>query len=71
MDSEDGWVGLGAVGRQLSNLASDFDPRNVRVRELSDLVRKTDAFEVDQQEGRNMRIRVKPGRKSATRKRKS
>ena len=64
MDSEDGWVGLGAVGRQLSNLASDFDPRTYGFAKLSDLVRKTDAFEVDQQEGRNMRIRVKPGRKS-------
>ena len=71
MDSEDGWVGLGAVGRQLSNLASDFDPRTYGFAKLSDLVRKTDAFEVDQQEGRNMRIRVKPGRKSGTRKRKS
>src|SRR5437660_8541149 len=27
MESEDGWVTLGEVGRQLANLASDFDPR--------------------------------------------
>src|SRR5919109_1008356 len=27
MESEDGWVTLGAVGTQLANLASDFDPR--------------------------------------------
>src|SRR6187402_1374482 len=27
MESEDGWVALGEVGKQLANLASDFDPR--------------------------------------------
>src|SRR5664279_2959700 len=27
MESEDGWVPLAEVGKQLSNLASDFDPR--------------------------------------------
>jgi len=27
MESEDGWVPLGEVGKQLANLASDFDPR--------------------------------------------
>ena len=27
MESDDGWVSLGAVGTQLANLASDFDPR--------------------------------------------
>ena len=27
METEDGWVGLGAVGQRLSNIASDFDPR--------------------------------------------
>lgn len=27
MESEDGWVPLGAVGTHLANLASDFDPR--------------------------------------------
>jgi uncharacterized LabA/DUF88 family protein len=69
MDSEDGWVGLGAVGQRLSNLASDFDPRTYGFAKLSDLVRQTGAFELDQPEGRSMRIRVKPGRKRASRKR--
>ncbi len=27
METEDGWVGLGAVGQRLANIASDFDPR--------------------------------------------
>src|SRR5271169_4587051 len=46
MESDDGWAPLGEVGKQLANLASDFDPRNFGFRKLSDLVRKTGAFEV-------------------------
>lgn len=60
MESEDGWVRLGAVGTQLANLASNFDPRTYGFRKLSDLIRKTDAFEIDQPEGGAMRIREKP-----------
>ena len=60
MESDDGWVPLGEVGRQLANLASDFDPRNFGFRKLSDLVRKTDAFEIEHPKGRAMRIRTKP-----------
>ncbi|HEX2886076.1 NYN domain-containing protein [Vineibacter terrae] len=59
MDSDDGWVGLGAVGSRLSTLAPDFDPRTYGFGKLSDLVRKTDAFEIDQTEGRGIRIRIK------------
>src|ERR1700730_17126293 len=60
METEDGWVGLGAVGQRLANIASDFDPRTYGYRKLSDLVRKTGAFDIDQPEGRTMRIRAKP-----------
>ena len=60
MESEDGWVPLSAVGKQLANLASDFDPRNFGLRKLSDLVRKTNAFEIDHPEGGAVRVRVKP-----------
>ena len=59
MDSEDGWVNLGSVGKQLANLASDFDVRTYGFGKLSDLVRSTGAFDIDTAEGRNMRIRVK------------
>lgn len=59
MEGEDGWVPLGAVGKQLANLAPDFDPRTYGVRKLSDLVRKANAFEVEQPEGGTLRIRVK------------
>lgn len=56
MDTEDGWVPLGAVGNQLANLASDFAPRTFGFRKLSDLVRQTNAFELGQPEGRALRI---------------
>jgi uncharacterized LabA/DUF88 family protein len=59
MESEDGWVSLGAVGTQLANLASDFDPRTFGFRKLSDLVRKTGAFDIEHPEGGSMRIRIK------------
>ena len=51
METEDGWVGLGAVGQRLANIASDFDPRTYGYRKLSDLVRKTGAFDIDQVRG--------------------
>ncbi len=59
MESEDGWVGLGVVGQRLANIASDFDPRTYGYRKLSDLVRNTGAYEIDQPEGRAVRIRAK------------
>src|SRR5690242_10999204 len=65
MESEDGWVALGEVGRQLANLASDFDPRTYGFRKLSDLVRKIDAFEIDQSKGGSMRMRVRPATAAA------
>jgi uncharacterized LabA/DUF88 family protein len=59
MESEDGWVTLGEVGKQLANLASDFDPRTYGFRKLSDLVRKTDAFDIEHPKGGSIRIRKK------------
>ncbi|WIM09304.1 NYN domain-containing protein [Enhydrobacter sp.] len=60
IETEDGWVGLGVVGRRLANIASDFDPRTYGYRKLSDLVRESGAFEIDQAEGRAVRIRPRP-----------
>src|ERR1700752_4875377 len=67
METEDGWVGLGAVGGGLGDIASGIDPRTYGYRKLSDLVRKTGAFDIDQPEGRAMRIRAKPKPPSKTR----
>ncbi|MCB8838816.1 NYN domain-containing protein [Aurantimonas sp. VKM B-3413] len=60
MDTEDGWVNLGTFGKQIQNLSSDFDPRTYGYKKLSDLVRSTDLFEVDDPEGGSVRIRLKP-----------
>ena len=60
IETEDGWVGLGVVGQRLANITSDFDPRTFGYRKLSDLVRDTGAFEIDQSEGRSVRIRARP-----------
>ncbi|KQZ13541.1 Maebl [Mesorhizobium sp. Root554] len=60
MESEDGWVLLGTVGKQLSNLYADFDSRTFGFGKLSDLVERTNAFEIDRPKGGGVRIRVKP-----------
>ena len=60
IESEDGWVPLGQVGSQLSNLFSDFDVRSYGHSKLSDLVRKTGAFDIEKLDGGNMRVRAKP-----------
>ena len=60
MESEDGWVLLGELGAQLANLAPDFDPRTYGFRKLSDIVRKTDAFDIERPNGGAMRVRMKP-----------
>jgi hypothetical protein len=65
MESEDGWVDLGAFGSRLDNIFSDFDSRTYGEKKLSDLVRKTDAFEVDQPEGGRLRMRLKVDRAKA------
>jgi uncharacterized LabA/DUF88 family protein len=64
MEGEDGWVRLGEVGGRLSILASDFDPRSFGFRKLSDLVRKTNSFEIERPKGGEMRIRIKPATES-------
>jgi uncharacterized LabA/DUF88 family protein len=63
MESEEGWVPLSALGNRLDNFASDFDPRTYGYKKLSDLVRKTNAFDVEQAEEGGLRVRLKPGRK--------
>ena len=58
IEGEDGWVPLGQVGSQLSNLFSDFDVRSYGHSKLSDLVRKTEAFDIEKGEG-GPRIRAR------------
>ncbi len=67
IESEDGWVMLGPVGQHISNLFSDFDVRTYGCSKLSDLIRKTGAFEVEKVEGGHIHMRAKPERKSPSR----
>lgn len=55
--SKDGWVALCGVGSQIASLSPDFDYKAYGSKTLSDLVRNTNAFELDQANGR---IRLKP-----------
>jgi NYN domain/OST-HTH/LOTUS domain len=57
---EDDWASLGAVGKWLLHLSPDFDQRTYGQAKLIDLVRKTGSFEVERQDGRDVRIRFKP-----------
>ncbi|MET0239521.1 MAG: NYN domain-containing protein [Sphingobium sp.] len=65
MDNEDGWVGLGSVGKMLSQLSSDFDPRTYGCSKLSTLVERTGAFEIDRTAGHGVQIRLKPAKEKA------
>lgn len=58
-ETDEGWMNLGTVGKLLLNLAPDFDPRTFGFKKLSDLVRKTGQFDVEQREGSPLRIRIK------------
>lgn len=59
IESEDGWVLLGNVGEQISNLFSDFDVRTYGSSKLSDLVRKTEVFEIEKIAGNSIRMKAK------------
>lgn len=59
MESENGWVKLGAVGSQISKLAPDFDQRGYGCAKLSDLVRATGDFDVRVPDGGGIEIRWK------------
>jgi uncharacterized LabA/DUF88 family protein len=60
LGSEEGWVNLDRLGEQLPNFVSDFDTRTYGFRKLSDLVRKTETFEIDKTEAGRLRVRVRP-----------
>lgn len=59
LEDENGWASLSGVGSQLFNQSPDFDPRTFGFTKLSDLVRKTGFFEVEQEPGGSIRIRLK------------
>ena len=60
MESDDGWMTLSNFGKQLANLASDFDPRTYGYKKLSDLVRKIDTLELNQTKAGHLQVRPRP-----------
>jgi hypothetical protein len=61
MDEDgDGWVLIGGIGTRLRNAYPDFDQRSYGHAKLSDLIRATGRFEVDDGTGKGMRARLKP-----------
>jgi uncharacterized LabA/DUF88 family protein len=60
LDDEEGWVSLGRVGRLLSNMAPDFDPRTYGHAKLSDLIKNAGSFELKREETGGIYIRTKP-----------
>ena len=57
LEDDQGWAPLSALGSRLAIMAPDFDPRSFGFRKLSDLVRGTNKFEVEQANGGPLRIR--------------
>ena len=62
IDSEDGWVTLSAVGNRVNDIAPDFDQRNYGYKKLSDLVKKSGAFDVETTDSGGMKLRLKATR---------
>ena len=61
---ESGWAYLGAVGQNVTNRSSEFDPRNYGFKKLGDMFRAISQFEVDERAlesgpGRQVYIRWK------------
>lgn len=65
-ESADGWVHLSQVGGLLTNLETDFDPRNYGQTKLVYLIERAGAFDVDRAEGGAVRIREKRPPKATT-----
>ncbi|BCD61697.1 hypothetical protein NitYY0826_C0559 [Nitratiruptor sp. YY08-26] len=50
---ESGWVHLGALGNYIAKQSPQFDPRNYRYKKLSELVKATGLFEIDERKSFN------------------
>jgi len=56
---DDGWASLGPVGNYLNKTHPSFDPRHYGFTKLSALAREQDYLEVEQRDGRPLRVRLK------------
>lgn len=57
IDPEGEWFTLGQIGQFISQAHADFDPRTYGSAKLSDLIRKTERFEVKQGNGNTLLVR--------------
>ncbi len=60
IESEDGWVNLSDVGKQLANLTSNFEPKTYGFKKLSDLVRNAKSLDLNASKSGGMKMRLKP-----------
>lgn len=60
MDTDDGWVFLGALGNQLGKLQTDFDSRTYGFKKLSDLVEGSPTFEAKRDDAGHIHVRIRP-----------
>ena len=63
---QDGWARLDVMGNAIYQVDPGFDPRTYGFRKLSDLVRQSGAFEIDEAEGEPMRLKAKAAAVAAT-----
>jgi len=56
---EGGWANLASVGRRVANLFPDFDVRTYGCSKLSDLIRKTDAFDIEKAKSGQEQIKAR------------
>jgi hypothetical protein len=62
-DDESGWAPLGLVGSQIAKQSPEFDPRDWGFRKLSDLMRATGLFDLEERtgaDGRSRMLHVRP-----------
>ena len=67
LGDEEGWVPVKKLDRAVHNISPDFDVRAYGEEHLSELARKTGAFESEKLEGRGYHVRLKPARRRRTR----
>ena len=74
VDDEEGWAQLGVVGQKISNQHPSFDARNYGYQKLGELIRATEAFEIDERKpdpkARHASIYIKAKPKPRRRRRK-
>ena len=57
IDPDGDWYSLGQVGQFIQRENPDFDPRTYGSSKLSDLIKRSGAFEVRQGQGNHLEVR--------------